>query len=48
MNPIVNRKDSWALSSSRLEGSSARDERSKKWTGKCGMTGRLWEKKNVT
>jgi len=47
-NPIVNRKDSWALSSSRLEGSSARDERSKKWTGKCGMTGRLWEKKNVT
>jgi len=48
LNPIVNRKDSWALSSSRLEGSSARDERSKKWTGKCGMTGRLWEKKNVT
>jgi hypothetical protein len=24
------------------------EDNKKKWTGKCGMGGRLWEKKNVT
>lgn len=46
MNPIVNGEDPWALSSAEPHGSSAKDERSKKWHGKCGMPGRLWKNKN--
>jgi hypothetical protein len=43
MHPLVNSEDPWALSSGKPHGSSARDERGKKWLGKCGMAGKLWE-----
>ncbi len=48
VNPIVNSRDPWALSSGKTYGSSAQEERSKKWSGKCGIKGKLWEKKDVT
>lgn len=47
-NPIVNRKDSFALASGKpFRGSSTIVERTKKWPfGECGMRGALWEKKD--
>ncbi len=51
MNPEVNARDSWALSSVQPHGSSARDEREKTWTlrgmAPCGMRGALWEPKRL-
>lgn len=50
VNPIINAKDSWALSRAKGDtayGSDAQRERAK--TGlfaKCGMKGKLWEPKN--
>lgn len=44
MHPVVNSGDPWALSSANPHGSSAIDERRKKWIGECGMAGKLWEK----
>jgi len=47
MNPEVNARDSWALSSVHPHGSSARDERETNMTMRglkpCGMRGALWE-----
>lgn len=44
--------DQWALSRPDYEndfmfGSCCSTERSKKWFGKCGMKGKLWEPKEV-
>lgn len=45
LNPIVNSKDSWALSAPRITGTSCRAERDKKWFAECGMSGHRWESK---
>ena len=45
VNPYVNAKDSWALAATKIEGSSARDEREKRYFAECGMKGKLWEQK---
>ncbi len=45
VNPEVNKRDHWALSSIDPHGSNARDERKKKWFAPCGMKGKLWEEK---
>ena len=45
-HPIVNSKDSWALSGGTCNGTSCSDERGR--TGffdACGMKGKLWEAK---
>ena len=44
-HPMVNAVDPWALASATPYGSSARDERKKKWFAPCGMKGKLWEPK---
>lgn len=45
-NPIVNRKDYWALSSIKMNGSSCSEERKGGILfSKCGMRGALWEPK---
>ena len=48
MNPIINSRDPWALSSTNLAGTSCKDERAKRsLLAKCGMKGKLWETKNA-
>lgn len=45
-NPVVNAKDSWALSSVNSNGSNCRDIRKKWWPSACGMRGALWKQKD--
>ena len=48
-HPLVNADDSWALASASSRpggsGSNCRNEREIKWFAKCGMKGKLWQKK---
>jgi hypothetical protein len=44
-HPEVNSKDPWALADAKPHGSSARQERSKRFLASCGMSGKLWEPK---
>jgi len=46
-NHIVNGSDSWALASSKMNGTNTREERELKWYSfpACGMAGKLWEVK---
>lgn len=45
-NPIVNSKDSWALSSKNIHaGTHCRSEREFRWFATCGMKGKQWEAK---
>ena len=44
-HPIINAKDSWALSSIDAEGSSCSTERERKRPAPCGMRGALWEER---
>ena len=47
-HPEVIKRDPWALSGAKYfsnDGSSARDEREKRWFAPCGMKGKLWEAK---
>jgi len=44
-NPIINAKDSWALSSIDAGGSNCSAERERKWPAPCGRRGALWEEK---
>lgn len=48
INPIINAKDPFALATNsvKIHGSDCRRERSKTWFIRCGMKGKLWEKKN--
>jgi hypothetical protein len=50
VHPIINAKDSWALSratgDNNVYGSDAQRERANTgWFAKCGMKGKLWEAK---
>jgi hypothetical protein len=47
VHPIVNSRDPWALSTNggSWHGSSCREERSKRFFARCGMSGKLWEPK---
>lgn len=44
-HPAVNAKDSWALSSKVINGTSCREERELTWLHfpPCGKAGKLWE-----
>jgi hypothetical protein len=43
-HPLVNAKDSWALSSSKINGSECRAERERtSWFAACGRSGKLWQ-----
>ena len=44
LHPAVNARDPWALSGAIVsdQGSSAREERERKWFAACGMRGKLW------
>lgn len=47
VNPVVNSKDSWALSATSISGTNAREQRDRRWYSfpACGMAGKLWEEK---
>lgn len=48
-HPIVNGSDPWALTATQMDyGSSCKDEREKKFFSRCGMSGKLWEAKEVS
>lgn len=44
-NVEVNKHDPWALAAAKARGSSALEEREKRFIGACGMSGKLWEPK---
>jgi hypothetical protein len=45
VHPVVNARDPWALATNGDFGpkSSCREERSKRFFARCGMSGKLWE-----
>lgn len=45
IHPTVNMDDAWALSSPKINGTSCREERERKFFAPCGKAGRLWEPK---